>query len=55
MRLSAYEWISIYLTDGRQTETRYKVISKDGKTIRHTLRTVDKEGNPVESIQVFEK
>ena len=55
LRLSAYEWISLYLTDGRQTETRYKVISKDGKTMRHTLRTVDKEGNPVESIQVFEK
>lgn len=55
VRLSAYEWISVYLTDGRQTETRYKVISKDGMTIRHTLRTVDKQGNPVESVQVFQK
>ena len=55
IRLSAYEWISVYLTDGRQTETRYKVISKDGKSIRHTLRILDKAGNPVESTQVFEK
>jgi hypothetical protein len=54
VRLSPNEWYAVLMLKGRQVQTRHKVISKDGKTIRHTLRRVD-QGKEIEWIQVFDK
>lgn len=35
--------------------TRHKVISKDGKILRQTLRGVDDDGKPFEVLLVFNR
>ena len=49
------EWIVTYLRDGKQVGTRHKKISKDGKTLRQTIRGFDDEGKPFEVLLVLEK
>ena len=43
------------LKDGKQHELRHNVISKDGKTIRVTVKSKDSHGKLVESLAVWEK
>ena len=54
-RLEQDEWLVTYLRDGKQVLTRHKKISKDGKTLRQTLRGIDDEGKPFEVLLVFDK
>jgi hypothetical protein len=54
-RIAADEWIITILRDGKQIGTRHKKISKDGKTMRQTLRLLNDEGKPVEMLEVYEK
>lgn len=48
------EWCGVYIEDGKQTVTRHKVISEDGKTMRQTIKSADAKG-PFEVIEIFEK
>jgi len=43
------------LKDGKQTEVRHLVISKDGKRMSITLRSTDAKGTPFESVLVYDK
>ena len=49
------EWLVTYLQNGKQGATMHKVISKDGKTMRQTIRGFDAEGKPFEQLQVFDR
>jgi len=53
--LIAGEWYATYLRDGKQFQTRHKAISKDGKTMRHTIRAADTQGKPFEILIVFDR
>jgi len=48
-------WYITILQNGKQNTIMYKVISKDGKTMRITIRGMDAQGKPIEQLQVFEK
>jgi hypothetical protein len=52
--LSPGEWCGVYIEDGKQTVSRHKVISEDGKTMRQTIKSADAKG-PFEVIEIFEK
>ena len=54
-KISPFEWYVTILKDGIQIATRHKNISKDGKTNVHTINSVDPQGKPVVTKQVFEK
>jgi len=54
IRIRPGEWCGVYILDGKQIVTRHKVISEDGKTMRHILRSVDAKG-PYEEIMIMEK
>jgi len=54
-RLDPDEWLVTYLRDGKQVLTRHKKISKDGKTLRQTLKGFNDEGKPFEVLLVFDK
>jgi hypothetical protein len=42
--------------DGKQIQTSHSVVSRDGKTLRMTIRGFDSQGKPVEEgYQVYEK
>lgn len=43
------------LKDGKQTEVRHLVISKDGKKMSITRRSTDAKGTPFESVLVYDK
>jgi hypothetical protein len=45
--LAPGEWLVIAMQDGRQVATRRKVISKDGKTMRQTVRSFAPDGKPI--------
>jgi hypothetical protein len=50
------EWLVTYLLQGgKQVATMHKVISKDGKTMRQTIRGFDTDGKPFEQLQVFDR
>ena len=49
------EWYATYLRDGKQFQTRHKAISKDGKTMRQTLRGFDAQGKPFELLLVSDR
>jgi hypothetical protein len=53
--LASGEWCLTVMRDGRQTATRYKIVSKDGKTMRHTLKVMDPQGKVVEQIEVYDR
>ena len=53
--LIAGERYVTYLRDGKQFQTRHKAVSKDGKTMRQTLRSVNDEGQPFELLLVFDR
>jgi hypothetical protein len=40
---------------GKQVEVTHTVVSKDGKTLNRTVKTMNAQGKLVESLQVFEK
>jgi hypothetical protein len=43
------------MKNGKQIARYYKVVSKDGKTMRQTLTGMDREGKPVNIIKVLER
>jgi hypothetical protein len=49
------EWYVTYMRDGKQTGTRHKLVSKDGKTMRQVLRGLDAQGKPYEQVEVLER
>jgi hypothetical protein len=53
--LAPGEWLVIVMQDGRQVATRRKVISKDGKTMRQTVRSFAPDGKPIEQMEVYER
>jgi hypothetical protein len=53
--LAPGEWLVITMRDGRQVGTRRKVISKDGKTMRQTVRTFAADGQPIEQVEVYDR
>ena len=54
-RISQDEWLVTYLLDGKQVITRHKKISKDGKTIRHSIKGLDNDGQPFEALLILER
>ena len=54
-RISPYELCITVLRDGKQIGNRLKKISKDGKTMRQTLRILNNEGKLIEALEVYEK
>jgi hypothetical protein len=51
--LAPGDWYVTFLMDGKQTMTMHKVISRDKKVMRQTLKGVDPQGRYVEQIQVL--
>jgi len=49
------EWYAIYIQNGKQVGTRHKVVSKDGKTMRQTMKAPEYMGKPLEAILIMEK
>lgn len=49
------DWLAIFLNDGKQETTMHKVISRDGKTMVQTFKTVDSHGRPGEQVQVLHR
>ena len=41
--------------NGKEVATRHTVVSKDGKTVRSTVKGINAQGNPVSATEVFEK
>jgi hypothetical protein len=48
-------WLVSITQNGRQIAMYQKIVSKDGKTMRQTWTGIDKEGNPVHIIKMFER
>jgi hypothetical protein len=44
-----------YLRGGKQVASRHAVVSKDGKTLRITLKGIDIRGKPVSGVEFFQK
>lgn len=53
--LAPGEWVLTIMVDGRQGATRHKVVSKDGKTMRHTVKVVDPQGKLVQQVEVYDR
>lgn len=53
--LIAGEWYATEMQDGKQYITLHKVISKDGKLYRQTVRSKDAQGKPFEELLVYAK
>jgi hypothetical protein len=53
--LIAGEWYATQMQDGKQSYTRHKIVSKDGKTLRQSFRSTDAQGKPFENILVFDR
>jgi hypothetical protein len=49
------EWRMTGMLKGKQIITRHKVISKDGKTMRHSITNTDAKGKVTEELYVFDK
>ena len=54
-RIKSNQRENTYMKGGKNTGTRRSVVSKDGKTLTNTFKGIDAQGNPVTSIQVFDK
>jgi hypothetical protein len=48
-------WYVTILQNGKQNILMHKVITKDGKTMRITVKSINAQGKPIEQLQVFEK
>jgi len=49
------DWLAVFLKDGKQQTAMHKVISRDGKTMVQTFKTVNPEGQPGEQVQVLHR
>ena len=49
------EWRMTGMQNGKQTITRHKVISKDGKSMRQTITNADAQGKTTEALYVFDR
>ena len=54
-RLAPDEWCMTRLQNGKQITTLHKVISKDGKTMRHTESGRDAQGKAFQNILVYDR
>ena len=41
--------------DGKVIQTAHTVVSKDGKTLTHTVKGTDAQGNPFEHVEVYDR
>jgi hypothetical protein len=48
-------WYVTILQNGKQSIVMHKVITKDGKTMRVTIKSMNAQGEAVEQLQAFEK
>ena len=53
--LIAGDWYATQMQDGKQSYTRHKIVSKDGKILRQIFRSTDTQGKPFENILVFDR
>jgi hypothetical protein len=53
--LIAGDWYATQMQDGKQSYTRHKIVSKDGKILRQSFRSTDTQGKPFENILVFDR
>jgi hypothetical protein len=53
--LAPGEWVLTIMVDGKQGATRHKAVSKDGKTMRHTVKVLDPQGKLVEQVEVYDR
>jgi hypothetical protein len=49
------EWYTTYLQNGKQVQLIHSVISKDGKTMQLTTKSMDAQGKPTEARSVWDK
>ena len=49
------EWYTTALQNGKQVQLIHSVVSKDGKTMRLTVKGTDAQGKPSEQLAVFDK
>jgi hypothetical protein len=49
------EWRMTSMLNGKQMRTMHKVISKDGKTMRHIVTLTDAQGKTTEALYVFDR
>ena len=47
-------WYLVILQNGNQVEVFHEVVSKDGKSLRETIKGTDAEGKPIEGLEVWE-
>jgi hypothetical protein len=52
--LAPGDWYVTYMRNGQQYLTMHKVVSKDGKTMRQTMKGLS-QGNPYEQTQLLER
>jgi hypothetical protein len=43
------------MVEGKQIATMHKVVSKDGKTLRITIKGIDPQGKPFEELRVYDR
>ena len=49
------EWYVTQMWDGKQSYTRHKIVSKDGKILCQIFRSTDDQGKPYENTLIFER
>jgi hypothetical protein len=54
-RVSADVRDNTYTKNGKEVATRHVVVSKDGKTMRSSIKGVNAQGNAISGTDVFEK
>lgn len=54
-RISANQRENSYMKGGKEAGTRRSVVSKSGKVMTNTFRGTDAQGNPITTVEVFDK
>lgn len=54
-RISANVRQNSYMKNGKEVASRHQVVSRDGKTLRSSVKGTNTQGNTVAGIDVFEK
>jgi hypothetical protein len=49
------DWYVSGIRDGKQVSTRHKIVSKDGRTTRQTLKGVTPDGMPFEQLEIYDR
>lgn len=54
-RMSANQRESSYMKGGKEAGTRRSVVSKSGEVMTNTFKGTDAQGNPITTVEVFDK